>query len=139
MKDNALFYTCCLIEYIGRKKLRSRSAVVHKLGRENLSRIYRYSDVLHCEPIEKISDEYIHRIRLNKGNYDNVSACKYTVPDYWDIGDVYSRLIEDVNQGDVIETLVEVYDSKLSDQILDFNSALYCQSRDYLKASYVGD
>ena len=31
---------------------------------------------------------------------DNVAACRYTVPDYWTIGEVYERLIEDVTGED---------------------------------------
>ena len=137
MKDDALFYTCSLIEYIGRSKKRSRSAVVDKLGKENLKRIYRYAEVLHCEPIEKIADEYIHLIRLRKGTYDNIAACKYLVPDYWAIGSVYSRLIEDVQKDDVISALVEVYHSKLSEHISDYNSAICFQPRDYLREQYI--
>lgn len=32
---------------------------------------------------------------MNNGNYDNIHDCKYRIPDYWDIGEVYERLIED--------------------------------------------
>lgn len=137
MRDNALFYTCSLIEYIGRKKCRDRAAVVKKIGKKNLSRIYRDADVLHCEPIDKISDECIKLANIYKGNFDNISSCRYTVPDYWDIGDVYSRLILDVNNDDIIETLINVYESKLSKGILNFNSALYYQPRDLLRETYL--
>ena len=136
MRNEALFYTCSLIEYIGRKKCRTREAVVNKLGAERLREIYRYSDVLHCEPIEKIADEYIRLAKIRKGKFDNISSCRYDVPDYWDIGDVYSRLITDVGGGDVIESLLEVYRSKTSEHIQNFNSALYYQFRDYLAEYY---
>ena len=54
MKNNsALFYTCSLIEYIGREQKLKRSAVVNYLGKEELTRIYHYADVFHCEPIAK--------------------------------------------------------------------------------------
>lgn len=137
MRDNALFYTCSLIEYIGRKKCRDRAAVVRKMGKKYISRIYRDADVLHCEPIDKISDEWIKIARIYKGKYDNISTCRYTVPDYWDIGDVYSRLIIDVNDSDLIDTLFDVYESKLSSGIMNFNSALYYQPRDLLKETYL--
>ena len=138
MKDDALFYTCSLIEYIGRKKCRTRRAVVDKLGEKNLRQIYEDSGVLHCEPIEKIADEYIRLAGIRKGTFDNISTCRFTVPDYWDMGDVYSRLITDVGGADRIASLIEVYRSKLSEEIQDFNSALYYQSRGYLAASYRG-
>lgn len=137
MRDDSLFYTCSLIEYIGRKKCLERAKVVRKIGKENLKRIYKYSDVLHCEPIEKISDEYIKLFGIRKGKFDNIKSCKYLVPGYWDIGDVYSRLISDVSNGDIIDTLIDVYNSKLSTEISDFNSAMFFQPRDYLKECYL--
>jgi hypothetical protein len=37
---------------------------------------------------------------------------KYTIPDYWDIGEVFERLIEDTFEvNDVIEGIFEVYHS----------------------------
>lgn len=137
MRDNSLFYTCSLIEYIGRKKCRDRADVVRKIGKKRIERIYRDADVLHCEPIDKISDECIKMARIYKGKYDNISNCRYSVPDYWDIGDVYSRLITDVNTDELIETLIDVYESKLSKGIMNFNCALYYQSRDLLKEIYL--
>ena len=137
MKDNALFYTCSLIEYIGRKKCRDRAAVVRKLGKKRIARLYRDADVLHCEPIEKVSDECIGMARIYKGKFDNVATCRYAIPDYWDIGDVYCRLISDVKGDDLVETLYEVYQSKLSCGIQNFNSALYYQPRDLLKEAYL--
>ncbi len=53
--DNDLFYTCSLIEFIGRKQKLKRSEVVSTLGEKTLRRIYKYADVFHCEPIEKNS------------------------------------------------------------------------------------
>lgn len=68
---------------------------------------------------------------------DNVAACRYTVPDYWTIGEVYERLIEDVTGEDeddehLIDHLMEVYTSWIDDAISNYNSDFYYQSRDYL-------
>ena len=52
--NNNLFFTCSLIEYMGRKVKRTRREVVEFLGPERLDRIYKYADVFHCEPIENI-------------------------------------------------------------------------------------
>ena len=65
--------------------------------------------------------------------------CRYTVPDYWDIGEVYERLIEDVcgdDEGRVIECLMEVYTSWIDAAISDYNTDFYYQSRDYIYACY---
>ncbi len=110
--------------------------MVSALGREILKRIYRYADVLHCEPIEKTAEEFIAMREIRPGSFDNVGRCKYTVPDYWTIGEVYERLIEDVSGDNVITTLEEVYSSWISDSISDFNSDFFYQPRDYIAACY---
>lgn len=134
--DNALFYTCSLIEYIARKTYNRRSDVVDYL-KTDLNSIYSYADVFHCEPIEKVADDFITRNKIGQGNYDNLSDCKYTIPDYWDIGEVFERLIEDCyEKKDVLWGIEEVYHSWLAEKILNYNSDLYYQSRDYLAVCY---
>lgn len=66
--DNALFFTCSLIEYIGRKQKLKRKEVVEIIGGDVLKRIYEYADVFHCEPIEKVADEFIEECKIQKGN-----------------------------------------------------------------------
>ncbi len=134
--DNDLFYTCSLIEYIGRKTKQKRADVVSLLGKETVSRIYRNASVLHCEVIERVADEFINMCSIPEGSYDNVALCQYDVPDYWDIGEVYERLIEDVNNGDIISTLLEVYSSWISDAISNYNSDFFYQPRDYIRECY---
>ena len=132
MNDSALFFTCSLIEKIGRMQKLKRSEVVKALGEETLRRIMRYADVLHCEPLEKVADDFITLRSVPTGSFDNVASCRYTVPDCWTIGKVYARLIEDVQGDDTVATLIAVYGSWLNDNIQRFNSDLYYQPRDYL-------
>ena len=113
--NNKLFYTCSLIEYIGRMKKRCRQEVIDCLGEERIGRIYEYADVFHCEPIEKVANEFVEECKMSEGSFDNVSACQYRIPDYWDIGEVYERLIED----------------SYTD-----NTDFYYQPRDYIAACY---
>ncbi|MCI8580222.1 MAG: hypothetical protein HFH04_05680 [Dorea sp.] len=55
------------------------------------------------------------------------------MPDYWDIGEVFERLVEDVyEKTDVIKGIFEVYRSWMAERILNFNSDLYYQSREYI-------
>lgn len=139
MKKNnsALFYACSLIEYIGRKTKNKRSDIVGYLGRENIERIIKYADVFHCEPIEKTSDDFIQRAEIIEGNFDNISACRYAVPDYWDIGEVFERLIEDCfEENEMLEGLEEVYRSWIADAVLNFNSDFFYQSREYIQMCY---
>lgn len=134
--DNNLYYLCSLIEYIGRKTKNKRYNVVVKIGSDGLKSIYNYADVYHCEPIEAVADEMIRTYKINTSDFDNINNCLYTIPSYWQIGKVYERLIEDVSNGDVIKTLKNVYASKQSDAISDYNSAVYYQPRSYQKACY---
>ena len=94
--DSALFFTCSLIEQLGRTLHRRRKDVAAELGENGVRIIYEHADVLHCEPIEKVADDAIGEFGLTAGNYDNVGKARYAVPDVWTMGKVYARLIEDV-------------------------------------------
>lgn len=135
---NALFYVCSLIEFIGRERKLRRGEVVAHLGRETLSRIYRYADTFHCEPIAKVADDFIRMREIPGGEFDNVAACKYTVPSYWDIGKVYARLVEDtvLPEQDPVEKLMEIFGSWIDAAISRFNSDLFYQTREYIALSY---
>ena len=137
-KNNSrLFYTCSLIEYIGRKKKRKRREVVDYLGRESLERIYEYADVFHCEPIEKVASEFIEECGIEEGNFDNEAACKYTIPDYWTVGEVYERLIEDTySDENIVEGIWQVYHSWIDEDNSNYNTDFYFQSRDYIAVCY---
>ncbi|MDO5388360.1 MAG: hypothetical protein Q4F63_03915 [Clostridia bacterium] len=134
--DNNLFFVCSLIEFIGREVKLKRSDVVKALGEDVIRRIYNFADVFHCEPIAKVADDFITMCNIKSGDYDNVRECKYEVPDYWTIGEVYERLIEDIGENDVIEALLEVYGSWISDAISNYNSDFFYQSRDYIRECY---
>ena len=140
MKNNSdLFYTCSLIEYIGRKQKQKRETVVKLLGRETIRRIYRYADVFHCEPIAKTADDFIHIRNIPVGAYDNLEKAKYEIPDYWTIGEVYERLIEDVSEDSteaIVDTIMAVYSSWISDAISNYNTDFYYQSREYICQCY---
>lgn len=140
MKNNsALFYTCSLIEYIGRERKLKRSEVVHALGESAIRRIYRYADVFHCEPIEKTADDFTTNLNIPEGDFDNVASCRYAVPDYWTIGEVYERLIEDLSgsrEEEVLKNLMNVYTSWIDSVISNYNSDFYYQSREYILECY---
>lgn len=107
------------------------------LGKPTLERIYDYADVFHCEPIEKVAAELIAECGISEGDFDNAAECRYRIPDYWDIGEVYERLIEDCYEEDkILEGLWQVYHSWISDEISDYNTDFYYQSREYLAACY---
>ena len=53
-KDNDLFYTCSLIDYIARKTKNKRVAVVDALGKERIAKIYDLADIYHSDNIERV-------------------------------------------------------------------------------------
>ena len=69
-KDNDLFYTCSLIDYIARKTKNKRSDVVDFLGKDRVERIYELADVYHCDMIERVSQDFIDEARIPMGNFD---------------------------------------------------------------------
>lgn len=137
-KNNSdLFYTCSLIEYLGRTTHNTRADILKHLGEHDVKQIYQYADVFHCEPIEKVADDFIQKDQIPEGTFDNLSNCKFLIPDYWDIGEVFARLIEDnYSEEEVIKGIHDVYQSWIADTILNFNSDFYYQSREYISMCY---
>ena len=122
-KDNDLFYTCSLIDYIARKTKNKRAAVVDALGKECIAKIYDLADIYH-----------------SVGNFDNVGECQYAVPSHWDIGKVYKRLIKQValeKKIDVVDAIIEVYHSFISDKIDDYNSSVYYENPSYIFECFI--
>jgi type I restriction enzyme S subunit len=110
---------------------------VELLGRKIVSHVYANAGILHCEPIAKTAEKFIELTKIPQGVFDNVSLCKYDVPSYWTIGKVYSRLIEDVEEGDIIDALFKVYTSPISDDISNYNSDFFYQPRDFIKEQFL--
>ena len=138
-KDNDLLFTCGLIEYLARKTKHVRSEVVNKLGKGRINKIYDLADVYHCDNIDKVSDDFIEDADIICGNFDNIAACGYVVPSHWDIGKVYKRLIKMVAQYEkieIIDALMEVYNSFISSKIDDYNSSVYYENPNYIFECY---
>ena len=115
-KDNDLFYTCGLIDYIARKTKNIRADVVNKLGKERLEKIYDLADVYHCDNMDRVSEDFIEEAGIADGNFDNVGQCRYSIPSHWDIG--------------------KVYNSFISLKIDDYNSSVYYENPSYIYESY---
>ena len=138
-KDNDLFYTCSLIKYIGRKTKNTRATVVNQLGKTRLEKIYDLADVYHCDNMERVGMDYIEAAQIKEGTFDNVAECRYAIPSCWDIGKVYKRLIMRVAEEEkktVIDTLVVIYNSFLSEKIDDYNSSVYYENPNYIFECY---
>ena len=127
-KENDLFFTCSLIDYIARKTKNHRRDIVNALGKNRIAKIYDLADIYHSDNIERVSDDFITLADIKEGAFDNLSVAKYAIPSHWDIGKVYKRLILGIAENkriDVIDALFEAYHSFVSDKIEDFNSSFY--------------
>ena len=141
-KDNDLFFTCSLIEYIARKTKNYRSTVVDTLGKERISKIYELADIYHSDNIERVSDDFIVESRLQNGDFDNVALARYAVPSYWDIGKVYKRLILGIAEEkniDILDALFSAYKSFISGKIDDYNSSFYYENPQYVLEAYLNN
>ena len=58
-KDNDLFFTCGLIDYIARKTKNMRADVVNQLGKKRIEKIYELADEKHGDNIDQVSDDLI--------------------------------------------------------------------------------
>lgn len=140
VKENDLFFTCSLIDYIARKTKNTRAKTVNALGKKNLEKIYDLADIYHSDNIDRVSDDFIKEADIKTGNFDNVAECKYAIPTHWDIGKVYKRLIKSVAEYEkigIIDALWKVYNSFISAKIDDYNSSMYYENPSYLLECYL--
>ncbi len=127
-KENDLFFTCSLIDYIARKTKNRRSDVVNALGKATVAKIYDLADVYHSDNIDRVSKDFIEEAGIKEGTFDCVGTAKYAVPSHWDIGKVYKRLVLGVAREknmDIVDALFAAYNSFVSPKIEDFNSSFY--------------
>ena len=139
-KDNDLFFTCSLIDYIARKTKNTRSDVVNALGKKRLEKSYELADVYHSDNIDRVSDDFIQEASIKNGEFDNVKECRYAIPSFWDIGKVYKRLVKSVAEEEktgVVDALINVYNSFISSKIDDYNSSMYYENPSYLLECYL--
>lgn len=141
-KSNDVFFTCALINYIARKTKNDPSFIVQALGFDRIQKIYALADIYHSDNIDRVSDDLIDECHISTGSFDNVSSCEYSVPTHWDIGKVYKRLILKVAERkhmDVVHALIEVYSSRITVLIENYNSSFYYDSPDAIFETYNND
>lgn len=139
-KSNDLFFTCSLIEYIARKTKNHRSTVVNALGKKRLEKIYELADVYHSDNIDRVSKDFIKQSEMLEGDFDNVGAARYAIPSHWDMGKVYKRLILGAakeKQMNIIDALIDVYNSFVSEKIDNYNSSFYYDNPQNILNAYL--
>lgn len=65
------------------------------------------AEVNHCLIFEQVSDEVIEYYKIENGNFDTISECKYSVPSYLDIGKLYIVSVPEEDLGK-IEVLADI-------------------------------
>lgn len=138
-KANDLFYTCGLIAYIARKTKNTPTDVVNALGADALERIYDLADIYHSDNINRVTEDFVEECHIPIGSFDNVGECMYAVPTHWDIGKVYKRLIqmaEAEEHNGMIQTLIKVYRSPVSQLIEDYNGSFYYENPQTIFETY---
>ena len=139
-RENDLFFTCSLIEYIARRTKNRRSAVVNALGRSLIEKIYDLADVYHSDNIDTVSDDFIEKANIKEGNFDNVAAARFAVPSHWDMGKVYKRLVLGIAREEEIpiaDAIIKAYNSFVSDKIDDYNSSFYYEVPQNILNAYI--
>ncbi|MBR4911795.1 MAG: hypothetical protein IKZ54_03020 [Bacteroidales bacterium] len=135
-KDD-LFYVCSLVEFIARKTKNKRGVVANKLGVNGFAKQLKDAQVNHCLSFEQVGEEVVDQYKIPQGNFESVENCKYDVPSYTDIGNLYCIMVLDcAKNGDEIETAIKIFTSPISDFISNFNSDCYYQSPSYLEESF---
>jgi len=139
-KENDLFFTCSLIDYIARKTKNTRADIVNTLGKSAISKIYDLADIYHSDNIDRVSDDFIEEFHIATGTFDNVSSAKYTIPSHWDVGKVYKRLILGIAKEsgmDIMDALISAYNSFVSEKIDDYNSSFYYDAPQNILNAYL--
>ena len=95
-----------------------------------------YSEVNHCLIFEQVSDEVIETYKIPQGNFDTITDCKYVIPGFMYIGQLYSIMIQDCAEpGKEISELIKIFNFFISDEITNFKTRVYYQNPDYLECS----
>ena len=137
-KDNDLFFTCSLIDYIARKTKNHRQDVIRHFTKSDIERQLRLAEVNHCLSFEQVSDELIEDLNIPDGDFDTAAECRYTVPSATSIGMLYQGLVlSTMKDEDAAQAILDVFSSFITDEISDFNSNVYYTNPDYLRCSYL--
>ena len=139
-EKNNLYYVCSLIEFTGRMTKNRNKELVKMIGVDELERQLSVADLNHCLTFEQVSSELIEDFNILPGEFDSVLNCKYIVPNEIAIGSVYADLILDIKKNSSktsAQIMYEVFTSFISDEISNFNNAVYYENSSYIYHSYL--
>lgn len=126
---NDLYFVCYMIERVARTIHQRNRYVVEKLGAEGLWHQLSIAETNHCLNPDQVVHEWIEQYQLTTGDVDVTKVdLRFTdkIPSPTQMGKVYARLIEAVNQSeDLVSTIVNVYHSPICETIDNYNASAY--------------
>ena len=134
-----LYYLCSLIEFISRETNNTSKYIVNALGENELLYIKDIAEVLHCDSFEETAERFILEHNIALGTNDKSSLINgESMPKYTKIGKAYANLIEKIclKEENLINTLIEIYNSWITEYIEDYDSDFYYLPVDYQKCCY---
>lgn len=143
---NDLYFVCYMIERVARTIHQRNRYVVERMGYEGLLHELSIADTNHCLNPEQVVSDWIETYRLEQGGGTNITLVdpRYTdkVPTEIQMGKVYARLIQSVNQTDDLPAaIMQVYSSPICDVIDNYNTGAYyepsyVQTRAYINGGF---
>lgn len=134
--DDRLVYVCSLINLIAFDTDNYCKYVVNKIGKDKLQEFFLdASDLIFCD-LELVEEDCIKDFQINKGSFKRNGKPKFN-----EMADVYSRLIYDLVQEGVysnyIDSLMNVFNSKIGDLLEDYDNCLYWQFPEIIYHCYI--
>ena len=99
------------------------------------------ADVLHCENLEKIEDEWIESYELEQGDFDilkvNTELVQH-IPTATQMGKVYKQLIVGTLQQDenFVDGMIRVYNNELCETIDNYSCGAYYEPSYFITRAY---
>lgn len=121
-----ILYVCFLIEKIARKQHLHNKEVVKLLGIDNLEHLLSVADVLCCEPIENVMQEWIDFCKIPFGDFDITilkdSPCEKKIPSAINVAHIYQELIINTTNEDktLSQTIIRIYNHWICEYIDDY-------------------
>ncbi len=128
---NDLLFACFIIERIGRRIHQSNLYVVSKIKTEGITYLLEYATTLHCQNFDQTCDEMIAEYSLKNGN-----VTKPEKPSDLQIGRVYSDLIWKVQHDDLVQSVIDVYNSPICKTIDNYETLAYSEPAPVLVNAY---
>lgn len=128
---NDLLFACFIIERISRRIHRSNLYVVTNIKTEGITYLLEFATTLHSQNFNQTCDEMILEYKLKNGK-----IVKPEKPSDLLIGNVYSELIWKVQQEDLVQTVIDVYNSPICKVIDNYKTLAYLDPTPVLVNAY---